>query len=80
LIGSGGNSSGGWLGNKSEHKKRTILWSDPFMANFFWDKKSGDAGMSDLTAATLAAQMQYIGGNIFLTYSFFDTLLSATDP
>jgi hypothetical protein len=52
----------------------------PAMANFFWDKKPEDTGMSNLTAATLAAQMQDIGGNIFLTYSFLDALLSATDP
>jgi hypothetical protein len=25
LIGSGGHRSGSWLGNKSEHEKRTIL-------------------------------------------------------
>ena len=30
LIGSGGHRSGGVMVNKSEHEKRTILWSDPF--------------------------------------------------
>jgi hypothetical protein len=34
LIDSGGNSSGGWLGNKSEHEKRTIIRSYPFMKTF----------------------------------------------